>query len=510
VAPADPEPSLLRPPLPLRDDTLRHHARRVSVPAYDRAALQPGVVHISVGSFHRSHQAVYLDDVARGGEREWGVVGVGLRRPELREALSPQGGLYTVVARGAGVNDARVVGAMTRYAFAPEEGKAVLDALTGERIALVTLTITAGAYKVDRAVEAPLASASSPPDLPAPSSTLGYLVEALDRRRLARRAPFTVLSCDNLPGNGDAARRAVVSVARLRDERLAAWIEEHVEFPNSMVDRITPKTSVSDREAVAREFGVHDRWPVITEPFSQWILEDRFCNRRPPLDEVGVQFVDDVVPYALMKTRLLNASHCAIGFLGSLAGLRRTAEVMRERTFRTYVRRFMDDEVTPLLPSVPGVDLPAYKRTLLERLANPRIGDELHRLCRAGSSKVPAHVLPSIIEARERGSQDRLLTMALAGWLRYLRGVDERGQRLPLDDPRGSRLRSLALAGGTDPRPVLAERALFGRLGEDRAFVAALEEALIALEREGVRAAVAACLRGAAQPRDMSSALRLS
>jgi mannitol-1-phosphate/altronate dehydrogenase len=441
-------------------------------------------VHLSVGSFHRSHQAVYFDDLACRGERRWGIVGIGLRRPRLRAALAPQDGLYTVVARGAGGDDARVVGVMTDYLFAPQDSAAALDALVDERTALVTLTITGGAYEVD----AGEVTCDSPS---APSCAIGYLVEALDRRRRAGRAPFTVLSCDNLPGNGAVAKTALVSFAGLRDERLADWIESNVEFPSSMVDRITPQATVADRERLARDFGVLDRWPVVTEPFSQWVLEDRFCNRRPPLDDVGVRFVDDVTPYAIMKTRLLNASHCAIGFLGSLAGLRRADEVMREPVFRSYVQRFMDDEVTPLLPHVPGVDLPSYKRALLERLANPKVGDELQRLCRSGSSKVAAHVLPSIETARDRDSDRRLLTLAVAGWFRYLRGTDERGRRIGLDEPLAARLQSAALAGGTDPRLLLAECPGFERLAGDAAFVASLERSLVALDRDGVRATIA-------------------
>jgi fructuronate reductase/mannitol 2-dehydrogenase len=446
-------------------------------------------VHISVGSFHRSHQAVYLDDLAQRGERDWGIVGVGLRRPELREALAPQDGLYTVVARGARGDHARVIGAMIRYLFAPEDGAAVLDALTDERTAMVTLTITGGAYEVD---DAPPEVVGGPESIEsgAPSSAIGYLVEALARRRRAGRAPFTVLSCDNLPGNGEVARAALVASAARRDERLAAWIEEHVAFPNGMVDRITPRTTEADREDVTRRFGVLDRWPVITEPFSQWVLEDSFCNRRPPLEQVGVQMVDDVRPHALMKTRLLNASHCAIGFLGSLAGHRHTEEVMRDPLFRSYVWQMMDQEISPLLSPVPGVDIPAYERTLLDRLANPKIGDRLDRLCRAGSSKIPSHLLPSIARARSEGSDDRLLTLAVAGWCRYLRGVDLDGRPLALDDPLAERLRELALAGGADPRPLLRERTVFGDLGEDPDFATCVEEDLEALEALGVRGAL--------------------
>jgi mannitol 2-dehydrogenase len=457
----------------LSDETLLDLPRRVSAPSYDRRALRPGVVHMSVGSFHRSHQAVYFDDLARSGERDWGIVGVGLGRPRLRAALAPQDGLYTVVARGADDDEARVVGAMTRYLLAPEDHAAVLDALADERTAVVTLTITACAY-----------------DAGAPAGALDYLAEALERRRRAGHAPFTVMSCDNIPDNGAVARKALVAVAARRDERLAAWVEEHVAFPNGMVDRITPQTTLADRGTVAREFGVLDRWPVITEPFSQWVVEDSFCNRRPPLDRVGVRFVEDVRPYALMKTRLLNASHCAIGCLGSLAGLRHTHEVMREPVFRSYVERFMEVEVGPLLPRVPDVDLGAYTRALIERLANPKIGDELLRLCRNGSSKIPAHVLPSIERARRGGTDHALLTMAVAGWFRYLRGTDELGRDLRVEDPLAGRLGRAARAGGADPRPLLAACPGFGELAADSDFATSLEQALTVLDRHGVRAAL--------------------
>jgi fructuronate reductase/mannitol 2-dehydrogenase len=431
---------------------------------------------MSVGSFHRSHQAVYLDDLAGRGELDWGIVGVGLRRPRLRAALSPQDGLYTVVSRDANSTRARVVGAMTRYLFAPEDREAALAALADDTTAVVSLTITADAYEVDGA---------------SPSCALDYLVEALRRRWRAGRAPFTVVSCDNLPGNGAVARRAAVSYAERRDAGLARWIDDCVAFPNSMVDRITPKTTLADREAVAREFGVLDRWPVITEPYSQWVIEDDFCNRRPPLEHVGVQFVGDVRPYALTKTRLLNATHCAIGFLGSLAGLNRADEVMAEPVFASYVERLMNGEVAPLLPRAPGIDLPSYTRTLVDRLANPRIGDELERLCRAGSSKVPAHVLPSIAQARARGSDHSLLTLAVAAWFRYLRGTD---QCAALDDPLADRLRAAARGGATDPRPLMAASGRFGALADDATFVDQLSDSLELIDRRGVPGALASRL----------------
>ncbi len=472
----------------------------MDVPSYDRTALVPSVVHMSVGHFHRAHQAMYFDDLARRGHRDWGLVGVGLRRREMQDALAAQDGLYTVVERGADGDRARVVGVIRGYHFAPDAPEAVVERLAHEQTRLVTFTVTGAAYHVDFAtgtfdadhpeVVADLADPSRP------ISALGFLVEGLDRRRRAGLPPFTILSCDNLPSNGAVTRTAVVGFARLRDEKLAEWIESEVAFPSSMVDRITPVTTDADRERVAREFGIDDRWPVMTEPFSQWVIEDEFCNGRPPLEEAGVQFVPDVRPYALIKTRLLNASHSALGYLGVLAGLERADEAMADPAFRSYVTRTMADEVSPLLPAVVGLDLTDYQRTVVERLANPTMGDQLPRLCRNGSAKMPCHVLPSIVERRARGLEHPLLTLAVAGWCRYLRGVDELGREIAIDDPLAERLRLLAERGGSDPRPLLRERSLFGPLSDDEGFAAELATALETLDRWGAAAAVDACLAG--------------
>jgi fructuronate reductase/mannitol 2-dehydrogenase len=489
--------------LPVASRTLGHHAACAAIPTYDRAALQPGVVHLSVGHFHRSHQAVYFDDLAqREVSAQWGVVGVGLRNRAMQAALVPQDGLYTVVERRPERDAARIVGVMGRYLFAPDDVEAVVALLADARTRLVTLTITAGAYHVDPATAA---FDGAHPDVAAdlasparPRSALGLLVAALDRRRRAGRAPFTVLSCDNMPANGTVARTAVASFAGLRDERLARWIEDHVAFPSSMVDRITPKTTAADRRRLAARFGIADRWPVTTEPFSQWIVEDAFSDGRPPLEEAGVRFVGDVRPYALTKTRLLNATHCALGHLGSLAGHRRTDEAMADPVLRGYAEQLMTAEIAPLLPGVVGLRLPDYTRTLLARLANPKTVDTLARLCRNGSAKVPCHVLPSIAAARARGADHPLLTLAVAGWLRHLDGRDDRGRELVIDDPLAHRLRTLLAAGRGDPRLVLEEPALFGALADDAGFVCDLRRALRALERDGARAAVRAGL--ATQP----------
>ena len=486
-----------RPPRRLAQDTLSDHRGRLQVPTYDRSALTPAVVHIGVGSFHRAHQLVYFDDLAQRRLTDgWGVRGVGLHHPAMKEALTPQDFLYTVVQRGATAQRARVVGAMIGYHFAPDDPEAVLAALADPRTRLVTLTITGGGYGLDprtRALDGTDPAVRADLDRPdRPGTVPGYLVEALTRRRAAGLLPFTVLSCDNLPRNGEAARAAVVGFAALRDPGLARWIDGAVSFPNSMVDRITPETTPAERAAVAREIGVDDRWPVITEPFTQWVVEDDFCAGRPPLDSVGVRFVPDVAAYELMKTRLLNASHSALGYLGRLAGHRRTDEVLADPVFAGYVARLMGEEIAPLLPSPDGIDLADYQRILLRRLADPAIGDRLDRLCGRGSTKMPDYVLPSLVQALAEDRPCQLLTLAVAGWLRYLRGVDMDGRPLEVRDALRDTLVPLARSAGTDPRPLLALRPLFGDLGRRAGFVEDLRTALKRLDRDGVRATVAA------------------
>jgi fructuronate reductase/mannitol 2-dehydrogenase len=476
--------------VPLSDRTLSDLPSEVSTPTYDRAALRPGIVHIGVGGFHRAHQAVYLDELARRGSTEWGVVGVGLHSREIGEVLAAQDGLWTVVERAADGDRATVVGALTRYLYAPDDPEAVLTALTDERTRVVTLTITGTGYRVDAhtgefdADDPHVARDLEDPGTP--ETVFGYLVEALHRRREAGLAPFTVLSCDNMQSNGSAARTAVVSFARLRDDDLADWIEGHVAFPSSMVDRITPNTTPEDRDAVAARTGVDDRWPVITEPFRQWVVEDSFCNGRPPLEDVGVRFVADVSPYETVKTRLLNAGHSAIAYLGYLAGHRTTSDVMADPVFRTFLTRLMAEEIAPSLPEVPGVDLAEYQATLLDRLANPRMADQLARLSRRGSSKIPNYLLPSVRAAMEADRPHRLLCLAVAGWLRFLRGHDYAGEEVPIQGPRPD-LVPIAQEAGGDATPLLSEQSVFDHVGQDPRFAECVQQALSALDRQGPR-----------------------
>ncbi len=490
-------------PVQLNRANLKSVSARARIPSYDPVGLPGSIVHVGVGGFHRAHQAVYLDDLlAQGGKREWGLCGVGLlpHDARMRDVLRAQDCLYTVVERSAAGDQARVIGSIGSFLFAPDGRDAVIEKMASPECRIVSLTITEGGYYVN---EGTGQFNDAHPDIRhdlehphAPTCVFGYLAEALDRRRQRGLAPFTVMSCDNLQGNGDVARRMFLAFAGRRDEGLASWIAEKGAFPNAMVDRITPATTDAHRALVRESFGIDDGWPVVTEPFKQWVIEDRFPLGRPAWERVGAQMVSDVHPYEMMKIRLLNASHQALCYIGMLLGYRYADETMADADIRQLVERMMNDEVTPLLPPVPGIDLAQYKRTLVERFANPALRDQLARIGTEGSARIPKFVLPSILERLSRGGPMRALTFTVAAWFRYLVGTDERGNPLPINDPMSEELVRRARAGGESPHELLGLEKVFGNvLPVSPAFVTYLEEALKALHRDGPRQALVKCLR---------------
>jgi mannitol 2-dehydrogenase len=296
------------------------------------------------------------------------------------------------------------------------------------------------------------------------------------------------MSCDNIQGNGAVARSSFAAFARLRDDGLADWVDREVPFPSSMVDRITPATTDDDRALLAERFGVQDKWPVVCEPFTQWVLEDRFAAGRPPLQDVGAQLVDDVRPYELMKLRLLNASHQAIGFLGYLAGYRYVHDVCRDPLFTCFLLHYMDDEATPSLSPVPGIDLTAYKQTLLERFANPHVGDTLARLCAETSDRIPKFLLPVIRHQLAAGGAVEASALVVAAWARYAEGVDEEGNPIDVVDPLREQILAAAARQREDPTAFLANRDVFGDLIDNPRFVAAFTSSLLSLHERGARA----------------------
>jgi mannitol 2-dehydrogenase len=491
-------------PIELCGSNLRRIPPVVAVPAYNRGNCAQHIVHIGVGGFHRAHQAVYLDDLLQRGDGPgWGTCGVGLLPLDraMHGALKPQDCLYTVVEADGTASRARVIGSILDYLYAPDDPEAVLARMADPQCRIVSLTITEGGYRVNRWTgEFEDWHSDIQHDLEHPQRPVGcfgYLAEALDRRRKRGVPPFTVLSCDNLQHNGDVARKAVLAFAGRRDPVLAGWLADNGAFPNSMVDRITPATTDEHRRMVAREFGIRDAWPVITEPFRQWIVEDRFSDGRPGWEQAGVLMTADVVPYEKVKMRLLNAGHQAMCYLGMLLGHEYVHQAIQDEQIRRLIRTLMDDEVTPLLPHVPGIDLEEYKATLLRRFANAAIRDRLSRIGTDASVRIREFVLPSIVEQLERGGPIRMLSLAVAGWFRYLAGAEESGGTgeigLTLRDPLAARLTECARRGGAHPEELLGIREVFGDVLPAAApFRAAVAEALRGIYQHGTRATLAA------------------
>lgn len=474
------------PGLKLNNAALSKLPGAVKVPTYDRNALVQGTVHIGVGGFHRAHQAVYLDDLlGMPSEPRWGECGLGVLPSDdrMRDALKSQDCLYTVVQKSAQSQSVRVIGSIADYIYAPLERERALATLAAAETRIVSLTITEGGYFID---EGTRAFVPNHPDLQhdlqhpdQPVTSIGYLAAALDRRRLQGLSPFTLMSCDNLQGNGDVIQRVLLGFAHLKDPALEGWIAEHMTFPNSMVDRITPATTPEDRIAVRDQYGIDDAWPVMTESFLQWVIEDHFPNGRPRWEKVGAQLVADVAPFELMKMRLLNGSHLAMAYLGALAGYTYVHEVMQDPLFIRFIQSFME-EVTPVVPHIPGVSVDDYKKVLIERFANPGIHDQVTRICSEGSAKMPKWVLPSILELLAKGRSIDLLSLVIASWIRYLgQEVDERGHPLEVIDARAADLRQVARSAATDPRPMLAITTIFGQeLPSNPVFVQAVERSL--------------------------------
>jgi mannitol 2-dehydrogenase len=466
----------------------------VPAPTYDRSAASVGIVHLGVGNFHRSHMARYLDRLLEEGEGlDWGICGVGVLPGDaaMRDVMRAQDCLFTLVVRHPdGSLEPRVVGSVLEYLYGPDDPTAVHERLADPAVRVVSLTVTEGGYLDDPATgEFDADHPSVVHDLAHPDdpyTAFAYVVEGLRRRREAGTAPYTVLSCDNLQGNGDVARRAVVGLARLTDPDLASWIDSTVAFPSCMVDRITPATTDDDRAAVSREFGVQDAWPVPAEPFSQWIVEDHFPTGRPALESVGVQLVDDVRPYELMKLRLLNAGHQALAYLGAPLGYTLVDETMGDDRIRAFLERYMAQEAAPTLGDLPGVDLPRYMATLLDRFANRHMRDTLVRLATDGSHRMPGFTLPTLRDNLDAGRPVALGAAMVAAWAEYWARIG-RGEIVPPHVPADVAAERMTAAAG-DPRPeaFLELADLFGDLAARPEFVQAYLSARTSIATQGV------------------------
>lgn len=467
--------------IPLNRANLAMLRPPIQVPAYDPVTVTPGIVHLGLGGFHRAHMARYTHELMERdpGAREWGIAGAGIQSADkrMRESLGPQDWLYTLVEREGEQEKVAVIGALTEMIYAGEDSTEVLSRIADPRIRIVSLTVTENGYCLNRATKRLdtehrlIRQDLATPERPA--SAIGIIVEGFRRRKEAGLPAFTALSCDNIQHNGEVLRDAVLTLAGLRDKALAAWIEAEASFPSTMVDRITPVTTEAQIRELAETHGIADNWPVFAEPFSQWVIEDRFPLGRPAWEAVGAQFVGDVAPYEFMKLRLLNASHLAMSGPGRLAGYTYIDETMANPLFRRYMAALMDRETEPTLAPVPGIDLADYKATLIRRFANTAIKDTVERV----NTDAPLNVLVDPIRDRlKSGGGVDLLAIALAAWMRRVRGEDEQGQPIEVKHPLAGLLREKAIEGGPDPVPLLSIGQLFGELGQDERLVAALRK----------------------------------
>jgi mannitol 2-dehydrogenase len=478
-------------PTPLSLANLASMPDTVQVPRYRREDLKPGIVHFGIGNFHRAHQAVYLDLLFNDGQDlDWAIIGAGVRDGDtrMRDALEPQDWLTTLAELGDEPASARVLGSMCDFIPIADRER-LIATLADPQIRIVSLTITEGGYFINPATgvfdpKNPkiAADAANPDDA---RTVFGLILRGLKRRRAAGIPPFTVMSCDNIPGNGHVTSNAVVGLAELFDADLAAYVRNEVAFPNGMVDRITPATTDRERNALAQDYGVSDNWPVFCEPFKQWILEDHFPLGRPRLEKVGVTFVEDVAPYELMKIRILNGGHAVIAYPAALLDIHFVHEAMENDLVRAFLKKIELTEIVPIVPPVPDVNLNGYFQLISDRFSNPKVGDTIPRLCLDGSNRQPKFILPSTRDRLRQGLGVTGLALESALWCRYCAGTSDSGREIPPNDDSHARLKAAALAAKSDPMAFLELGDIFGDIAQSEVFRVAFADALRRLWSDG-------------------------
>ena len=476
----------------LSNETLSGLPTAIARPAYDRASVKRGVVHLGIGAFHRAHQAAYFEAALASGDLRWGITSVSLRSAGVRDQLAPQDCLYALVVRDGDARTTAIVGAEQAVLVAPEDPQAVIDALAHPDARIVTLTITEKGYKLDRATGTLL---SDDPDVAADCASLkrprtapGFLAAGLAARRAAGLGPLTVISCDNLPHNGKLLRDAVLAVARANDPALADWIAHEVAFPASMIDRIVPATTPEDIAALAADLGVEDRAMVKTEPFTQWVIEDTFVTERPDFSALGVQLTKSVAPWEDAKLRLLNGAHSGIAYLGALAGDDFVHQFVATPAGRGFVEALWDEAQTTLSPP-DGLDIAAYRIDLIGRFANSALQHRTRQIAMDGSQKLPQRLLATIAERRAAGQSADALALAVAAWMRWQSGRTDVGERFTVDDPAAAHLGALSAGAADAAERVDALLGFFGFAADAdlrQTFVAHLD----VLEQDGARVAV--------------------
>ncbi len=470
------------------------------LPGYDRTKLTPGIVHIGLGNFHRAHMAVYLDDLfAKGLCHDWAILGAGVREGDarMRNALVAQDCLSTVIELDPKGKSARRIGAMIGFIEVQPDNAALIAAMSRPEIRIVSLTVTEGGYFIDAATGAfdPTAPEIAADAAHPHRTAFGAIIAALKARRAAGVAPFTVMSCDNLPGNGHVTEAAVVGLARLSDPALADWIKANVAFPNGMVDRITPATGPRERE-MAQAFGLNDPVPVTCEPFRQWVLEDNFPAGRPALEQVGVTFTSHVHAYEAMKIRILNGGHAIIAYPGGLMDIEYVHEAMANPLISGFLDKVERDEIIPTVAPVPDTNLSDYYDLIRERFSNPEVADTERRLCLDGSNRQPKFIVPALRDNLAKGVIPQGLILESALWCRYCMGKTDGGAEIAPNDPNWDRLQQVARRAAKDPAAWLGMEEIYGEVGRNPAVIAAFGLWLKALMQDGTAATLRRYIAG--------------
>lgn len=475
----------------LSADQLQNIPKNVQKPNYSRQNVSTGIVHLGIGAFHRAHQAVYVDDVL-AQQPDWGILGVSLRRPDTRDALNPQDGLYTLAVRDASGTNCRIIGSISRVLQLSENRDAIMQALTDASTRIVSLTVTEKGYCFDPATgELAEGHADIVYDLQNPTQPIsapGLLVEAIARRQRAGIAPLTIMSCDNLPNNGQTCARIVTRFATLRDLELGDFVKQNVAFPSTMVDRIVPATTDDDRQDISELLGCEDAWPIVTEPFTQWVIEDHFPSGRPAFENVGAELVSDVEPFEKMKLRMLNGAHSTLAYLGYLSGHETVAQTVGNSAFKSFLFAMMTDEIMPTL-NMPGTDLHAYRDALLARFLNPELKHRTWQIAMDGSQKLPQRLLDTIRDRIAAGQPYDRLALGVAAWMTYVAGSDESGATIKVKDPHAAQFAELAQQNsdlGEYVNSMLKIEAVFGTdLANNDAFAEVLKVHVVNLRQQG-------------------------
>ena len=482
----------------LNSKNLSKLTKQVAIPQYDRSNVKTGIVHVGIGGFHRSHEAYYTDQLLHDESiTEWGICGIALLDfdSKIYNTLKEQDGLYTLIVKELdGSLTKRVIGSIVDYMFAPENPSKVIEKMASADVKIITLTITEGGYNYSEATgEFDFNNPLIEFDLKnpqAPKTIFGYLTQALKLRKERGLAGFTIQSCDNIQGNGHMTKKMLMSYIKKAQPELAPWVLSNVSFPNGMVDRITPATSQSDIIQLQETSEIDDAWPVVCEPFKQWVIEDDFIAGRPAWETVGAQFVEDVVPYEKMKLSLLNAGHSVLGILGALIGYNTIDECVHNKAIRTFLNSYMDKEVTPILGDLEGIDLYKYKQSLLQRFGNIYIKDQIDRICSESSAKIPIFILPTVNTQLQEGGSIEYAAFVIAAWAIYSIGIDEKGEPLLIKDALETILKEKALVAKNDPASFLEVESVFGKLKDSKKFVDAYLNAYGNILKYGVEECV--------------------